>query len=421
MDADVIIVGAGAAGLMTARTLSAAGKKVVILEARNRIGGRIYPLPIEDFGYEAQGGGEFVHGDAPLSKALLQEAKATLLHPTEWWNVFDGESRLVEHISPNDPELEKKLRELTQDMTIAEFFDVYFPGPEHADLRDYIFLRTEGYDAADPSKASTFAIRDELLNEGGWAQLNIKEGYGTLLRLLRQQCEERGVQFLLNKEVIAIDFNNDPLIACADTTTYKAGKIVVTAPISVLQSINFTPPIPRQLEAAAQIGFGGVIKILMHFKTKWWATSEREADFERMFFMFSHETIPTWWTQYPEPHLTLTGWLAGPKADVLSTQTDKTIIEVALQSLSNIFKISITELQADLLTSRVINWPQDKFARGGYSYATPTSAGAIVELQKPVNNKLYFAGEALGEGDTGGTVEAALSSGLNVAKQILNP
>lgn len=67
MQKDVVVVGVGAAGLYAARLLSAAGKKVIVLEARDRIGGRIYPLPEADFGYEAPGGAEFVHGEAPLT------------------------------------------------------------------------------------------------------------------------------------------------------------------------------------------------------------------------------------------------------------------------------------------------------------------------------------------------------------------
>jgi phytoene dehydrogenase-like protein len=68
-----VIVGAGAAGLMTARELARAGKKVTILEARDRCG-RIYPLPAQEFGYPAEGGAEFVHGAAPVTRALMREA-----------------------------------------------------------------------------------------------------------------------------------------------------------------------------------------------------------------------------------------------------------------------------------------------------------------------------------------------------------
>src|SRR5258708_29087265 len=75
----IIVIGAGAAGLMAARELGRAGKRVTILEARDRCGGRIHPLPAAEFGYSAEGGAEFVHGDAPVTNGLLREAGLSLL------------------------------------------------------------------------------------------------------------------------------------------------------------------------------------------------------------------------------------------------------------------------------------------------------------------------------------------------------
>src|SRR3981081_4812086 len=81
-----VVIGAGAADLMAARELGRAGRKVTVLEARDRCGGRIHPLPATKFGYPAEGGAEFVHGEAPVTRALLREAGLSLLpiQGTQW-------------------------------------------------------------------------------------------------------------------------------------------------------------------------------------------------------------------------------------------------------------------------------------------------------------------------------------------------
>jgi monoamine oxidase len=417
---EIIIVGAGAAGLMTARELSRAGMSVIILEARDRLGGRIYPLDEQEFGYEAEGGGEFVHGKAPLTRKLLEEAGATFTHMGEWWNVFDGVPAPSEWVSSHDAMLEEKLKELREDMTVADFLDRYFAGEEHAALRDITRRRLEGYDAADPARASALALRDELLDDGGLRQANIKEGYGKPLRFLADECRKSGVTILLNTPVVTIDISGPrAIVTDAQGNTREADRVIVTVPPRVLPDIAFIPAIPEKLEAASKIGFGPVIKVLLRFKSKWWAGA-REKNFEKLFFMFSYEAIPTWWTQYPEPYTTLTGWVAGPSAEKLSHHTDAELLELSLTSLSNIFKIGVGELREELIASKVLNWLADPYARGAYSYATPESGKAIAALLQPVDDKLFFSGEALYQGDdVGGTVEAALASGMETARKIV--
>ncbi len=420
METDVLIVGAGAAGLMAARELSKNGKKVVILEARDRIGGRIYPLPEEEFGYPAQGGAEFIHGDAPVTKALAKECGLTLTNPTEWWSVRNGEPMKIERISAHDPLLEEKLKALKEDIPVAEFLRKNFPAKQYEALWDFVCRWTEGYDAADIERASTFGLREEMLNEGSWLQTNIKEGYGPMLFFLKQEIDAHGVEVLLHKEVGEIDTAGDGVrVSCKDGGVYSAQHTIVTVPLPLMQEIRFTPDIPSKHAAIEKMGYGSVIKMLLRFKTKWWAGA-REAIFERMFFMLSSEAVPTWWTQYPEPRNVLTGWLPGPKAKETAAYSDEQILELALQSLSNIFNITVGELRDQLVNYKVINWPNDPYARGAYSYYTPWSDEAIAELRKPVDNKVYFAGEALYSGEETSTVEGALASGAETAKRVLS-
>src|SRR5215472_17952890 len=162
-----LIVGAGAAGLMAARELARSNKKVTVLEARDRCGGRIYPLPAQQFGYPAEGGAEFVHGAAPVTRALMREAGLSLL-PMKGtrWDARNGA------FSPNESRLahaallHRALSELKTDLPVAEFLKTHFASQQYADLRDAIKRMVEGYDAADPDRASTFAFRDEWMARG---------------------------------------------------------------------------------------------------------------------------------------------------------------------------------------------------------------------------------------------------------------
>ena len=139
---------------MAARELARAGKQVTILEARDRCGGRIDPLPAAEFGYPAEGGAEFVHGEAPVTRGLLREAGLSL-RPIEGtrWTVDGTKLSREQGDDPHEAELHAALQDLKDDLTVAEFLRRHFAGPEYARLRHSIERMVEGYDAADPERA----------------------------------------------------------------------------------------------------------------------------------------------------------------------------------------------------------------------------------------------------------------------------
>jgi monoamine oxidase len=164
-----------------------------------------------------------------------------------------------------------------------------------------------------------------------------------------------------------------------------------------------------------------VIKILLLFSHAFWK-DRQSADgksLKEIGWLFSGETIPTWWTQAPDGSALLTGWLAGPKAQAFKDADDSTILQVAIESLGQIFTMKPFELAAMLAHSKVVNWVADPFSLGAYSYATPETREAARQASIPVDNTIFFAGEALYDGPEIGTVEAALANGLRVAKVVL--
>ncbi|KOS07518.1 hypothetical protein AM493_16795 [Flavobacterium akiainvivens] len=423
---DIIVVGAGAAGLMAAYTLVKSGKSVTVLEARNRIGGRIHTVT-NGFTNPVELGAEFVHGNLPVTLGLLKEAGiATTGVDFEMWQHHNGTFEKSNEFIEGFGEFLDKLNRLEEDMPMQVFIDQHFSDEKYAKMRNQIENYVAGYDTADIHDVSAFALRNEWNHEDEDAQHRITGGYGKLVDYLAKAIISAGNNILTDKAVTAITWSKNVVkVSTADGLIYEAAKVIIALPLGVLQAgaITFNPPIPHYTKAFNGIGFGSIIKILLEFDTPFWEdnaiTGLTGKGLGTMGFLFADEAIPTFWTQVPNRSPLLTGWLGGPPAYEQKDASPEAVLEITLTSLSTIFKMDVPVLRNKLVAWNITNWTAEPFTLGSYAYDKVESAEARNVLQQPIET-LYFAGEYLYNGPAMGTVEAALTSGKNVAAYVLD-
>jgi monoamine oxidase len=334
------------------------------------------------------------------------------------WTIEDGQFSHEDSQDLHEAELHTALHELKDDLTVAEFLRRRFAGPEYGAMRQSIERMVEGYDAADPERASTLALRDEWMDGGHGAQARIAGGYGALIEFLAAECRHHGVAIRLGSAVSAIEASDGRAVVCrANGDAYECDAVILTVPLPLLKQIVLPPADGAgAAAAAAHIGFGNVIKILLRFETAWWL--DQRSDLADLTFLLSEERIPVWWT-HPADLPVLTGWFGGPKTAALADLGEPELIEAGLASLAAIFGVDPGQLKRKLVAARAINWAHDPLARGAYSWATPETRAAQAVLSRNDGGAVFFSGEALYGGKDMGTVEAALASGLETARALL--
>jgi len=401
---EVIVIGAGAAGLAAAEALARAGHAVLVLEARERIGGRVWTRRMPGLAVPVELGAEFVHGDAAVTYALRRKAgMRTVASGRAQRYAAGGRLRAVDSFKQARLAMQDQRLLEDQDLSFDEFLARKRRLP--ALTRTFARLMVQGFDAADPARASARAIAQEWGEGGalGGAQPRPREGYGPVLDWLAQRLVEQGGRLRLQSAVREVRWKRGRVEVLGDSFGFTARQAIITLPLGVLQSrdVRFSPDLEKR-KALKRLASGPVIKAALRFPSAFWETRAPGV----AFFHAPRAAFPTFWTPLPARSPLLIAWAGGPKA----TQPTMRAIRASLRSIFGRFEEPDQAIIQD--------WQADRFARGAYSYVLVDGEGARQELAAPLADTVFFAGEATSSEDSG-TVAGALQSGRRAAREAM--
>ena len=430
---DVLVIGAGAAGLNAARLLAQAGRRVAVVEARDRVGGRIWSvaestdnsspkLPVEL-------GAEFIHGLPAETWSLVSEANLSTyeLSGSSLW--FSGSG--LKSGNEQRGNAEQVIEQMTdwvsaqsrlEDLSFSDYMQrISVDAASAQAATNYV----EGFNAADQQLISVASLaRQQRAEDAICADrlFRLEAGYSAIPEFLAQQLLRAGGELFLRAEVKKLAWK------CGDVGVetalhggirrFRAARALITVPLGVLQneSIEFDPRPDAILRNASRLAMGAVMRLGLVFERKLWS--------EPMSFLFAPSELPTtWWTPMPHEAPALTAWAGGPKAEALlrlaADGSADALLQQCLGSLAKTLGRPLGEIARALSSWHFHNWHSDPFARGAYSYVPVGAMDAPGKLQHPVEDTLYFAGEHTDTSGHWGTVHAALAAGRSAALVIL--
>ncbi len=440
---DVIVVGAGAAGLAAAADLGRAGLSVIILEARDRVGGRMFTQcdPVCQAPIEL--GAEFIHGLPPEIWEPLQARKVRVTEVSgepvcfrqgrlSNCDFFSQVEDILEQMDANSP-----------DESFLSFLHRCYNAkndPKKREARERALAYVTGFNAADPDRVGVHwlveGMQAEEQTEGHRAFRSIN-GYKDLLDIFREELAQAGVLTQTETVVDTVQWTQGRAQVAArrasESCEFGTARVLITIPLGVLQvaskdngAVQFTPELPRtKLEALKKLEMGKVIRVTLRFRNRFWdsisAPGNERKTLSGMSFLFSQDDwFPTWWTTMPAKLPIITGWAPFRCAERLSGKSHSFVVNRCLQTLSSLLNIGLDELTHLLEAAYFHDWQSDPFSRGAYSYGTVGAHGAQKALANPVENTLFFAGEATDTTGHNGTVHGAIASGRRAAKEILH-
>lgn len=428
---DVVIVGAGVAGLAAARELCGAGLSVRVLEARGRTGGRVYtvhdavhPLPVEL-------GAEFIDVPGQVWELFRAAGGAAYRSVRGFWSVERGRAEPID-FAKMEPVMDRLPSSPGPDVTFAAFLDGLDDVDD--DARALAVRYVEGFHGAPVDRVGVAWLaqaEEGAAGGGGDVRHQPLGGYDRVPAALRAEIDARGA-LRLNTVVHRIAWRRGAVTvharsrAGAELPPVRARAALVTVPLGVLQApddapgaIRFDPAPGGVVEAARALGVAHVVKVVFRFRDFLWERLKGIGpDEEAKFFQPEGGRFNVWWTPSPVRAPVLTAWAGGSAAERMEEEGIDPV-HAALDDLAEWLGMDRAEVEAQLEEWHRHDWAADPFSRGAYSYVPAGALEAQAELAGPVEDTLFFAGEATCQEGMNSTVEGALGSGRRAARQAL--
>jgi monoamine oxidase len=417
-----LIAGAGVAGLAAARMLTRSGASCLILEARHRIGGRVHTLYDPLWPVPVELGAEFVHGKSPEIWQAIESAPLPVVE------LSAGARRVrngrAESADDSFETAEQPMHGMAHgpDRSFAEHLKQSRASEQ---AKQWAKRYVQGFHAARPELASAHAlarIDEESVKIEGNRSFRLLRGYGSLIEWLRAGIDTGLARLRLGATVEEIEWKRGEVVIAAriagSLQEFRGSAAIVTLPIGVLQSgaIRIHPMPDAVHDGCESIGAGHAIRVMFRFRRPIWEDID---ELHGAGFIFSEQDwMPTWWTTLPIRAPVLTGWTGGPAAEAHAHESCEEWAAQSIAALARILSVNEERLLQEVDGWQAHNWAADPFARGAYSYVKVNGLEAQRRFSEPVEETLFFAGEANSEGAIG-TVHGAMAAGERAARAVL--